>query len=184
MPGDERDAGGLRLLQRRRLFDSVKAVDDDAVRLQGHGLAEGRRAAADRTGAVENLDLPADRGSGLLYAGGDAKNATVLQIAGEHDDGLAVLHLRPGRRPIPGADLACIFLDQCLGLGHRIGQSGVRAEQGHCRHRPRHESPALHFPFLPWVRFDADLRSSRFHSLAAGAAAGTLRAVVPRLRCA
>ena len=97
MPGNHRNARGLGLLDRRRLLDRVEAVDDDAAWLQRHGLAEGGGAASDRAGAVDDLDLPADRLGRFLDAGRHPKDAAIFQVAGKNDDGLAFL--RPsGRR--------------------------------------------------------------------------------------
>lgn len=63
----------------------------------GHRLAGGG-AATDGASAVDHLDLPTDRLCRFLHAGGDTQNASVLEIAGEHDDRLARLGLRTAGR--------------------------------------------------------------------------------------
>ncbi len=45
MPGHDRNACSLGCFHGRGLFDGVKAVDDDAIGIQRHGLAEGSGAA-------------------------------------------------------------------------------------------------------------------------------------------
>ncbi len=106
-----------------------------------------------------HLDLPADRLGRFLDAGGDAENAAILQIAGEHDDGLAFLRLRAGRRAVPGGDLLGVFLDDGLGVGHRVGPCRPAASAAGAAMAHRHQGDGrfheffLHFGVRSHMRF-------------------------------
>jgi hypothetical protein len=124
------------LLPWRALLDGVEAVDDDAVRLQGQRLSECRRAAADRASAIKRLHGPAKRRGRFLDALGDAQNAAVLHVGAEDDDGLAFSALGAGGWSVPLFDLAGVFGDDCLRVGHGIGKGRCDEDwrcKGDCR---------------------------------------------------
>ena len=71
------------------LFHGVKSIDDHAIGLQRQRLANRGRAPLDRTCAVQNTDFPADFGRRFLDTGCDAEDASILQVTGDDNDGLA-----------------------------------------------------------------------------------------------
>ena len=124
MPTDEGNAGRLDRSQRGVLLDRVESRDDDAVRLQGDGLVESRRARRNLTLAVDDQELPADRPGRLLDPVGDAGRAAVPQVAAEIDDRLVGRRGRTGGRPVPRARPLDRRGDPGLGGVHDVVGSG------------------------------------------------------------
>ena len=137
----------LACFHRRRLLDGVEAADDDAVRLQRHGLAEGGGAAADRAGAVDHLTVPADRAWPLPRRRWRRRGCRRSCMSpAKNDDLLARLRLRAGGRAVPGCrPWLAYFSTTALASAIASADAGCRASDGErCDAGACRECSALH----------------------------------------
>ena len=152
MPTDDLDPRRDRLLDDRRLLGGIDRAENDAVRLQGDGLRQRRRARRDRTLSIEDAKIPADRLGGFLGAVADAAGAAVLLVGRDIDDQLLALRLRTGGRAGPARDRRRRLGDIVLGhlhigiVGRLSGNDGQSDDHAAEANRPPADQTKLRHP--------------------------------------